>query len=265
MYSPFQLALRYISYYLKANNGKGHGVHSPFVFDLITKVLNDDRQFYSFEQIEQLRHDLLKNSTSITVEDFGAGSRLKKMPIRTVAEIAHSSLKPKKFSQLLFKLVNYFSPTTILELGTSLGITTAYLATANQNSRVITMEGSSEIASIAKANFQQLSINNIMLVEGNFDLTLNNTIDHLTEIDFAFLDGNHRYEPTINYFEKVLLKSTQYTVIVLDDIHWSKEMEAAWAYIQKHPSVTLTIDLFFIGLVFFRKEKLAKQHFVIRY
>lgn len=265
MYSPFQLAIKYFTYYLNADNGKGHGVHSPFVFDLVTKVLNDDRQFYSFEQIEQLRVELLKNSTSITVEDFGAGSRVKKSPIRTVAEIAHSSLKPKKYGQLLFKLANYFSPSVILELGTSLGITTAYLASANQNGSVITIEGSSAIASIAKDNFKQLSIDNIQVVEGNFDFTLNTTLAQIQQIDFAFLDGNHRYEPTINYFEQVLLKSSEYTVIVLDDIHWSKEMEAAWAYVQKHQSVTLTIDLFYIGLVFFRKEKLAKQHFSIRY
>lgn len=265
MYSNLQLAIKFFAYYLKADNGKGHGVHSPFVFDLITKVLNDDRQFYSFEQIEQLRFELLKNSETVTIEDFGAGSRVKKSPIRTISEIAHSSLKPKKYSQLLFKLVNYFSPSVILELGTSLGITTVYLASANQNSSVITMEGSSAIATKAKANFKHLSINNIQLVEGNFDDTLNYTISNLAHIDFAFLDGNHQYEPTIRYFEEVLLKSNANTVIVLDDIHWSKEMEAAWSYVQNHQSVSLTIDLFNIGLVFFRKEKLAKQHFLIRY
>lgn len=265
MYSPFQLVIKYLSYYLKADNGKGHGVHSPFVFDIITKVLNDDRQFYSFKQIEELRIELLKNNETVTIEDFGAGSRVKKSPIRTISEIAHSSLKPKKYSQLLFKLVNYFSPSVIVELGTSLGITTAYLASANQNSSVVTMEGSTAIASKAKANFKQLSINNIQVVEGNFDNTLNNTLAQLPQIDFAFLDGNHRYEPTIRYFEQVILKSNENTVIVLDDIHWSKEMESAWAYVQQHPSVTLTIDLFTIGLVFFRKEKLAKQHFLIRY
>jgi predicted O-methyltransferase YrrM len=265
MYSLIQLVLKYCSYYFKAANGKGHGVHSPFVYELITKVLNDDRIFYSFEQIEQLRSDLLKNQETITVEDFGAGSRVKKMPTRTIAEIANSSLKPKKYGQLLFKLVHYFAPKVVVELGTSLGITTAYLATANENSQVITMEGSTEVAAIAMNNFKQLSIHNIELVTGNFDLRLTNTLDKLTQVDFAFLDGNHRYEPTIRYFEQVLAKSNEYTIVVLDDIHWSKEMEDAWDYVQQHEAVTLTIDLFYIGLVFFRKEKLAKQHFIIRY
>jgi predicted O-methyltransferase YrrM len=127
------------------------------------------------------------------------------------------------------------------------------------------MEGSKEVAAIAMANFQQLSINNIKIVTGNFDQTLASTLGELTKVDFAFLDGNHRYEPTIRYFEQVLSKADEYTVIVLDDIHWSKEMEDAWAYVQNHQAVTLTIDLFYIGLVFFRKEKLAKQHFIIRY
>ncbi len=265
MYSSFKLVLKYCAYYFKADNGKGHGVHSPFVFDLITKVLNDDRQFYSFEQIEQLRFDLLKNRSSVTVGDFGASSRVKKSPIRTISEIAHSSLNPKKYNQLLFKLVNYFSPSVILELGTSLGISTAYLASANQNSKIITMEGSTEIASIAKDNFKKISIKNIQLVEGNFDITLSDTLVQIKHIDFASLNGNHRYEPTVRYFEQVLLKSCEHTIIVLDHIHWNEEMENAWAYVKKHQSVTLTIDLFFVGIVFFRKEKLVKQHFSIRY
>lgn len=265
MYSPIQLFLKYCRYYFKAANGKGHGVHSPFVYELITKVLNDDRSFYSFEQIEHLRNNLLKRQEILTVEEFGAGSRVKKIPISTIGEIASTSLKPKKYSQLLFKLVHYFSPAIVLELGSSLGITTAYLATANENSKVITLEGSSELASVALNNFKQLSIHNIELVTGNFDLTLAGTLDQLSQVDFAFLGGNHRYDPTIRYFEQVLTKSNEYTVVVLDDIHWSKEMEDAWKYVQNHQAVTLTIDLFYIGLVFFRKEKLAKQHFIIRY
>jgi predicted O-methyltransferase YrrM len=265
MYTPFQLALKYIRYYVKADNGKGHGVHSPFVFDLIQHVMNDGRQFYSFEKIEGVRVDLLKNNRSIAVEDFGAGSRVNKLPIRTIQKIAHSSLKPKKYSQLLFKLVHYFSPSHVLELGTSLGITTAYLATANASSQVITMEGSTEVAAIALENFQQLAINNIEIVTGNFDQTLAITLEKLAKVDFVFLDGNHRYEPTVRYFEQVLSKTDEYAVIVLDDIHWSKEMEDAWAYVQNHQAVTLTVDLFYIGLVFFRKEKIAKQHFIIRY
>lgn len=265
MYSPIQLALRYVQYYLFAENGRGHGVHSPFVYDLITKVLNDDRTFYVFQPIEDCRKMMQNNNTEITIQDFGAGSRTEKSSVRSVSKIATTSLKPKKYGQLLFRLVNYFSPSTILELGTSLGITSAYLASANSNAKLITMEGSSAVASIAADNLKQLGINNTTIVTGNFDDILAKTIENIELINFAFLDGNHRYEPTIRYFEQVLQKSDEYTVIILDDIHWSKEMETAWNEVKNHHAVTLTIDLFFVGLVFFRKEQKEKQHFIIRY
>ncbi len=265
MYTPVQLALKYIRYYLLADNGKGHGIHSPFVYDLITKVLNDDRHFYVFQPIEDCRKMLQLNKTEIIIQDFGAGSRIKKSSVRTLAAIATTSLKPKKYGQLLFRLANYFSPKTILELGTSLGITSAYMASANSNAKLITMEGSTAIAAIAATNFDQLGIRNATIITGNFDTTLAETLESIGLINFAFLDGNHRYEPTIRYFEQIIQKSNEYTVIVLDDIHWSTEMEVAWNEVKNHHLVTLTIDLFYLGLIFLRKEQKEKQHFVIRY
>lgn len=265
MYNPFQLAVKYLRYYVTAKNGKGHGVHSPFVFDLIVKVMNDQRKYSAYENIEQIRLNLLNNHREITIEDFGAGSRVKKSPVRKISTIANTSLKPKKFSQLLFRLVNYFQPATIIELGTSLGITAAYLASANNHAKVITMEGSNAIAEIAQSNFNQLNLQHIKMVTGNFDYTLSQILKGLNNIDFAFIDGNHRYEPTMRYFNQILSKSNQQTLIILDDIHWSEEMEGAWTEVKQHPAVTLTIDLFFIGLVFLRKEHQQKEHFIIRF
>src|SRR4051812_1702934 len=158
MYSKWQMVKRYMLYRWHASNSKGHGVHSPFVFSLITQVLNDRRFFYCYETIEIVRNLLKNDNTLLTVEDFGAGSRIHSHTQRTVADIATSSLKPKKYSQLLFRMVNYFQPTTILELGTSLGITTSYLASGNSNAQVITMEGAKAIATIAKQNFQSLRL-----------------------------------------------------------------------------------------------------------
>lgn len=265
MYSKFQLIKKYIQYYLTASNSKGHGVHSPFVFNLITAVLNDDRDFYCYAAIENLRNRLILDDTLLTLEDFGAGSRLATHHQRKISFIAASSLKPKKFSRLFFRLVNYYQPTTILELGTSLGITTAYMASAKSDANVITMEGAKAVAVVARNNFNILGLNNIQLVEGNFDDTLPQVLSRLQVVDFAFVDGNHRKEPTLNYFNQLLEKANDNSVLIFDDIHWSKEMEEAWAEIQSHPAVTLTVDLFFIGLVFFRKEQKAKQHFVIRF
>jgi len=240
-------------------------MHSPFVFDFIVNVLNDARDFYAYNEIEKLRSILLRDERMITVEDFGAGSKKNKTRERVVASIAASSLKPEKFSKLLFRIVNYYQCQTVIELGTSLGITTAYLAAANANASVITMEGSQAIAAIARENFESLQINNIQQVTGNFDDTLSQVLTTVDRVDLAFIDGNHQYQPTVNYFNQLLAKSHEHTIIILDDIHWSKEMEEAWQYVQQHESVTATIDLFFIGIVVLRKDFKVKQHFCIRF
>jgi predicted O-methyltransferase YrrM len=265
MYSSAQLALKYLGYWLNASNGKGHGVHSPFVFEFITQVLNDKRGFDCFNSIEYLREQLKHESTELTVPDFGAGSRMQLNSKRKISAIANSSLKQRKFSQLLFRIVHYFKPETILELGTSLGITTAYLSFANPNAKIVTMEGAPEIAAIAKRNFKKLTLSNIEVVEGNFDDTLPLVIGQLSTINFAFVDGNHRKEPTLNYFHQLLNASTKSTILIFDDIHWSPEMEGAWLTIRQHPDVTLSVDLFFIGIVFFRAGQKTKQDFIIRF
>lgn len=265
MYSPFQLAKKYVKYYVTASNGKGHGVHSPFVFDFIKNVLRDKKEYDDYAAIEQQRKQLLQNGTVIEVEDFGAGSTVLKSNKRVIKNIAASSLKPKKFAQLLFRITQYYKPGKVLELGTSLGITTAYLANGNKGAKIYTCEGSSAIASIAKGNFTALQTKNIELIEGDFAKTLIPLLNRTGGIDLAFIDGNHRKDPTIDYFTTLLNFSAASTVLIFDDIHWSEEMEAAWGHIKDHPSVTLTIDLFFIGLVFINPDFKVKQHFVIRF
>src|SRR3954447_23163290 len=247
MYSSSQLALKYLQYFLTALNGKGHGVHSPFVFEFIKKVLNDKTEYSCYKEIEQLRSQLKNDNTLLTIEDFGAGSRMHASYKRKVSEIATSSLKPRKFSQLIFRMVNFYKPLNVLELGTSLGITAAYIASADTNNKVITMEGAKEIAAIAKKIFHSLQLKNIKIIEGDFDTNLSRVLNDLPSVDFAFVDGNHRKEPTIKYFEQLLLKTTNNSILVFDDVHWSKEMEEAWEYIKQHSSATLSIDLFFIG------------------
>ncbi len=265
MYSAPVLGFKYLQYYLTAANGKGHGVHSPFVFRFITEVLNNDRSYYAYSIIEPLRTSLKTNTTIIEVPDFGAGSRNKLSQQRVIRDIARSSLKPKKFSQLLFRMVTYFQPTSVLELGTSLGITTAYLASANNQIPVTSIEGAPAIAEQALQVIAKAGISNVTVITGNFDDTLPLWLNQQTQIDFAFIDGNHRYEPTMRYFQLLKEKAHAETVLIFDDIHWSAEMEQAWAAIQADPAVTLTIDLFFIGLVFFRPEQQQKEHFRIRF
>jgi predicted O-methyltransferase YrrM len=265
MYSKLQLAKKYLQYLLKASNGKGHGIHSPFVFEFVTKVMNDKNQYECYSPIEQLRSQLKRNTTVLSIEDFGAGSRTNAQKQRSISFIASTSLKPKKFGQLLFRASRFYKPQTILELGTSLGITSSYLASGNTDANLITMEGAKSVARVAETNFEKLNLHNIKVIQGNFDETLPSFLMDTSMIDLAFIDGNHRKGPTINYFEQLLPKLNDYSILIFDDIHWSKEMEDAWRIIQSHTKVTLTIDLFFIGLVFFRKEHKEKEHFIIRY
>ncbi|MBI5856986.1 MAG: class I SAM-dependent methyltransferase [Sphingobacteriales bacterium] len=265
MYSRWQLAAKYINYYLTASNGRGHGIHSPFIFEFVTKILRNERKYDDYIKVEALREQLLHDSRLLIVEDFGAGSEFLKKHERSIQSIARNSAKSKKYGQLLYRMAGYYSPKTILELGTSLGITTSYLSLANPGAKIITIEGACEIADIAKQNFSNLQLTNIEPVIGNFDNKLTTVLDNFGEIDFAFIDGNHRQMPTERYFEQILVKTNNNSVLIFDDIHWSPEMEGAWSNIKSHPSVRCSIDLFFLGLVFFRQEFREKQHFCIRF
>lgn len=265
MYSAFQLAKKYIKYYIHAASAKGHGVHSPFVFEFIKFVKNGKQKAECFSDIERIRKQMLQDGSEIEVADFGAGSTLLKSNKRVVGKMAASSLKPKKFAQLLFRLVNYYQPQTILELGTSFGITTAYLACANKKATVFTLEGSAAIAAKAQQNFLNLKAHNIQLIEGDFNNTLGDLLQKINKVDLVFIDGNHRKIPTLKYFEQLLPYAHNESIFIFDDIHWSEEMEAAWELIKQHKAVTLSIDLFFIGIVWFRKDFMINQQFSIRF
>ena len=159
----------------------------------------------------------------------------------------------------------YYQSKTLIELGTSLGITTSYLALSGANSTVYTLEGSRNIAAIAIDNFDKNHLKNIQLIQGNFEKTIPPLVAKIESVDLLFVDGNHRKQPTIEYFKTFLKKSNNQSIFIFDDIHWSKEMEEAWEVIKQHDSVTLSIDLFFIGLVFFSHDFKVKQHFTIRF
>lgn len=265
MYSSLTLARKYIQYWWKASNGKGHGVHSPFVFSFIQLALNKQVSHPLISAIELQRKQLQSKQEKIEVWDQGAGSRQSSQSWRSIQQIAKAALKPKKYSQLLYKIVAYFQPEQIIEMGTSLGITTCYLSIANSNAQVVTMEGAPNVANVAKEVFKALGIQNIQLIEGNFDISLPQYINSIDQLGLAYIDGNHRYAPTMHYFQLLLQKATEESVLIFDDIHWSEEMEKAWEEIKQDGEVTLTIDLFFIGLVFLRKAQKEKEHFIIRY
>ncbi len=263
MYSPFSIFKKYIRYYFTASNGKGHGIHSPFVYDFVNKVLNSRQNNNSILKIEKLRNDLLSSNEIIVVEDFGAGSRKINDSKRLVRNIAKTSLKSKKYANLLFRIASYYKTENIIELGTSLGITTAYLAASGNN--VYTIEGSKEVAKIASSVFENIDIKNISLFVGKFEDQLPLVLSQIESVGLGYVDGDHRKIPTLNYFNLLKRKATENSIIIFDDIYWSKEMEEAWETIKADSHVTLTIDLFFIGIIFFRKDFKVKQDFTIRF
>jgi len=256
------LLYNYLIYRLKSTNR--HGVHSPFVYELLESVIYNKNDFYCYTTIEELRKELLASKKVINCVDLGAGSLKNNSIKKSVQQLTKYAAKPPKYAQLLFRLVNHFQPKQVIELGTSLGISTAYLASANSKIKVITIEGAPEVANEAKQHFNQLQLKNIEQLTGNFDAVLPHILATTEKIDFVFFDGNHRKQPTLSYFEQCLKKSHNNSVFVFDDIYWSAEMKEAWEEIKNNNQVTVTIDLFFIGIVFFRKEQ-VKQHFVITY
>jgi len=240
-----------------------HAVHSPFVFNLITKCFYDKKVKKEYTILEEYRNALLKNKNTIEVTDFGAGSKVFKSNTRIVAQIAKTAGISKKRAELLYRIVHYFQPENVLELGTSLGLATSALALGNKNAKIITLEGCPNTANQCQLQLQKFNINNVTSVVTEFSTYFSTSNFPLLTFHFIYFDGNHSKKATLDYFELLLPTVTNDSVWIFDDIHWSVEMEEAWGIIKKHPKVSVTIDTFQWGLVFFRKEQ-PKEHFIIR-
>ena len=241
-----------------------HGTHSPFVYKLTDEVIYDFNSKTDYKNIEAQRKKLFNDDSLITVTDLGAGSHLNKDRTKKVKEIAKNALKSPALAQLIYRLAKDCNPSSIIELGTCLGITTAYLSKACPDADVVTIEGCPETAKVAHRNFRELDLDNVELQVGNFDVLLPEVIAGREKLDFVYIDGNHRKEATLNYFKWCLAKVHEGSLLIFDDIYWSKGMKEAWTEIKNHPDVTVTIDLFWIGLVYFRKGQ-VKEHFKIKF
>ncbi|MEM6967644.1 MAG: class I SAM-dependent methyltransferase [Bacteroidota bacterium] len=252
---------RFLRYFFRADTY--YQVHSPFVYEFATEVLEDEREYYIFRDAENLRFLLSKNHTEIQTTDFGAGSVANNGKIKSISDIVKNSASRPWQCQTLFRLVNHYKPKTMLELGTSLGISTLYQSQAALNARFITLEGDPQLAELASYHFEELKITNVKLIEGRFEKTLDPALRELQKVDYIFMDGNHRITPTLEYFELCLNYAHNDTIFVVDDIHWSEGMELAWNQLKAHPKVTLTIDLFHMGIIFIRKEQKTEEHFIL--
>lgn len=237
-------------------------IQDPFFKEFYSNTIEDDRMFYAFDLIEEIRSHLEADTREIIISDFGAGSKLNKANKKSIAKIAKSALSSPYQCRVLFRIVEHLSPKFILEIGTSLGISTIYMAFANRNSHLYTLEGDPVISDIASQLFERLSLNNIEIIRGDFEETLTPTLNKINKgsLELAFIDGNHKKEATIDYFEKILPYMGDKGLIIIDDIYWSKPMTDAWNEIKKHPSVQNAIDLYFCGLVFLQNtNKISKS------
>jgi predicted O-methyltransferase YrrM len=249
----------YANYWLDAVDE--HSLHSPFFFDLYTKIIKSDTVVGS--EIENLRTKLLTDIREIEVADFGNGSKHLQGTKRKISDIASTSLNTAQFSSLFLRLCQHIKAKTIIELGTSFGINTLYLA-QSKGAKVYTFEGAVAIADIASLTFEFGGAKNIELISGNLDSTLYSTLSRIPKVDFALMDANHRYEPTLKYFDLLLSKIQHTSIVVVDDIHDNPQMEKAWQEIKNHELVYSSVDLYRCGIVFF-DPSLTKQHVVLRF
>lgn len=258
--------LQQIKSYLKFlyNSKNQHGVHSPFVFDLVTKCFYDKTKYHDYQSLSEYRKFLLKSKTTIEVIDFGAGSRVFKSNKRQISKIAKTAGISPKRAELLFRIVRYFQPESILEIGTSLGLATSALSLGNSNAKITTLEGCPNTLTVAKNLFQVsgFKLKNIEFINTEFSSYLKTATENC-DWKLIYFDGNHSKQATLDYFELLLPTITNETVWIFDDIHWSKDMEEAWQTIKNHPKAIVTIDTFQWGIVFFRTEQ-EKEHFIIR-
>ncbi len=258
----FRFVKDYLWHRLTARNR--HGIHSPFIYRLADQVIYDFHARNDYAGPENQRKNLLNNHREILVTDLGAGSQVNKNWKRQISQIARHALKPPRLAQLLYRIAAGHQPKTIIELGTCLGITTLYFQQAAPTARIYTLEGCPETAAAARQTFAEQGGDNIELLTGNFDDTLLPLINALPELDLVYIDGNHQHEATLRYFNWCLPKVHDHTLLIFDDIYWSPGMKQAWAEIKAHPQVTVTIDLFWIGLVYFKKGQ-VKEDFKIRF
>lgn len=256
-------AAQYIKYLLRSDSK--FKVHSPFVYKFYTEVILQKKKG-SQPKVEQRRSYLLRQKSLLETTDFGAssGSAGYKTRFRQVKSIAKQSSISPKFGKLLYRLIEYSVPETILEIGTAMGISSMYMAKAAPKSRIITLEGCAVIAEKAKEGFNNLKIDNVEMAMGNFTQLLGKVLKKVDTLDFVLIDGNHRKEPTLDYFKQILPKLTPNSIVVVDDIHWSKGMLEAWNIMKENEKVSISINLFRAGILLF-KEDIAKDNFTLKF
>jgi predicted O-methyltransferase YrrM len=256
----------YLRYVFNSHNR--HGVHSPFVYELNEHVFNQKPGVAEMQKVNAYRSFLKSNSIKLIIDDLGSGSHEIKTSERVVNNIYKTASTNSRMGEILYRLIKYYRFRNILEIGTCLGVGTAYMQSAikdTSDARITTIEGSHSLVEFTKSNFNNyFNDSKVDFLEGNFDILLPQILPLLPPIDLALVDGNHTYKATLNYFNLLVGKTHNDSVIIFDDIYWSEEMKNAWIEIKQYPGVTCSVDLFRWGMVFFRKE-MRKEHFTLRF
>jgi predicted O-methyltransferase YrrM len=252
---------QFLQFYAKAVTR--YQIHSPFVFDLVQAVLEDDRYYYAYRDVEAIRAAMLHSDALLQVTDYGAGGQYGRHSTRPLRQIAANAASRPRQGRMLFRLIQHFRPDKILELGASVGVSTMYIAAAARQARLIALEGCPQTAAVCRTNLDALGLTNADIQTGAFDTTLTPALQQLDQVDWVFFDGDHRPEPTLRYFETCLGHAHGQTVFVFDDVYWSPGMTRAWEVVQNHPGVRLTVDFFDLSLAFIRPEFRGKQHICV--
>ncbi len=259
----FQLKA-FVKYKKVAKYKKGHRIHPPFAFDLVRHIFYENHPYYHFEEIEQIRQDLLNSRVRIAVDDLGSGSKKFRNNSRRIKDIVTYNSTPKKQGELISRLVVEFKPRSIVELGTSLGLGTLYMAKPDSKAKVYTIEGCSNISAVAKNTFEKAGLKNVMQLVGSFESQLPEVLKITDQVDMVYFDGHHDYDATLQYFKMCLQKASESALFIFDDIHWSKGMDEAWSEIIKDDRVSVSFDLFRFGIAIINKEVL-KQHYIVKW
>ncbi len=254
----------YIRFCFKKKNKIKHSLTSNYIEDLIYKALYEKNPYYSFDDIQDLRTDLLNSKQKIKVTDFGAGSKKFKSNERSIRDLVRYNASSRKQGEFIFRLILQHKPQNIIELGTSLGIGTLYLALPDSRAKVYTIEGCKEIAEVAAANLKKLKVNNVIQRVGVFKSELPKVLDKLDEVQMVYFDGHHDYQATLKYFKLCLQKASKSAIFIFDDIYWSAGMKKAWCEIIDHQSVSVSLDLFKLGIVIINME-VKKSHHISNY
>lgn len=226
-------------------------------------------------KIKEIRDHLRQSSEEIKFEDFGAGSHIdsisvektnnKEVITKTLRKICEATVL-YRWGTLLFKLVRTFKPLMCLELGTCVGISSSYQAAAlelNNKGKLITIEGAPSLAEIAKKTSKKLNLERISGKVGLFRDVLPDLLPQIKPIDFAFIDGHHDGQATVNYFKQIYPFLSESAILLFDDISWSKDMRNAWKTFERDNNIKFTIDLWSMGICVISKGQEKKKNFKI--